>query len=153
MSEIKRKFDAAFERCDLDEMASIYKSKEFSEHIIDSAGEMVEQRVKLISKGSAGVALAAFSEVLVTRALMQVVTAKRRALEKRVDALESKLAEVSIMKYLGVHENGRVYERGEFVSHAGGMWHANRANKQRPGDGDAWTLAVKRGADGKDSRP
>lgn len=68
--------------------------------------------------------------------------------------LEKRVAELEAMplQYDGPHESGKVYERGTFVTHDGSVWHANRRTDSRPGDGSAWTLAVKRGKDGRDLR-
>lgn len=74
----------------------------------------------------------------------------RRELEKRVAALESK---ASGLKYVGVWDESSPYQEGNFVSWGGSVWHANVGSKGvRPGDGNVWQLAVKRGRDGKDSR-
>jgi hypothetical protein len=41
--------------------------------------------------------------------------------------------------------------RGDVVTFGGSMWHCNAATEEKPGDGSAaWTLAAKRGRDGKD---
>lgn len=71
---------------------------------------------------------------------------KRRALESRVAELERQP-----MQYLGVHENGRRYTKGAFVSEGGALWACVvRETSQRPGDSPDWQLAVKRG---RDARP
>lgn len=58
------------------------------------------------------------------------------------------------LAYVGVYQDGKAYEPGELVTWAGSCWHCNEATRTRPGDGSpAWTLAVKRGRDGKDLRP
>jgi hypothetical protein len=51
--------------------------------------------------------------------------------------------------YLGVHEPGRRYEKGSFVSEAGSLLACLFATTQKPGDSPAWQLAVKRGRDGR----
>jgi hypothetical protein len=57
-----------------------------------------------------------------------------------------------IPEYRGVWAQGE-YEAGDMVTWAGGIWHANAATKDKPGDGEtAWTLCVKRGRDGRDLR-
>jgi hypothetical protein len=66
------------------------------------------------------------------------------ALEKRIDELESKP-----FAYDGPHESGKAYRKGVFVTHDGSVWHCNYATTVRPGDGPAWTLAVKRGRDAR----
>jgi hypothetical protein len=69
----------------------------------------------------------------------------------RFNEMEKEIAEAKQfpMKYLGPHEQGRAYNKNEFVSFSGSMWHAQRENAQRPGDGDAWVLAVKHGRDSR----
>lgn len=51
--------------------------------------------------------------------------------------------------YEGPHETGKTYRKGSFVTHQGSLWHANYTTATAPGDGQAWTLAVKRGRDAK----
>ncbi|MGE3348321.1 MAG: hypothetical protein AB7I35_12885 [Ramlibacter sp.] len=71
-----------------------------------------------------------------------------------IDGLEARLKEVEShpFTYEGPHEMGKTYNRGSFVSHAGSLWACNCKTNSRPGDGPAWTLAVKRGADAKGTR-
>lgn len=53
--------------------------------------------------------------------------------------------------YRGVFKDGDAYEPGDMVTFGGSLWHANEATTVKPGDGaKAWTLAAKRGRDGKD---
>jgi len=66
--------------------------------------------------------------------------------------LESRIAELEAREYRGPHEDGKCYTRGQYVSFKGSLWHCNCETTQRPGDGPAWTLAVKAGRDGKDAR-
>ena len=81
--------------------------------------------------------------------LFQVEFAKAvTPLLERIDALEQQR---SAMKYVGVWEAGREYKPGNFVTDKGSLFHCNSTTRQRPGDGSRdWTLAAKRGADGKD---
>lgn len=52
--------------------------------------------------------------------------------------------------YRGVWTAGKTYERGDGVTWAGSVWHANTTTTSKPGDGSpTWTLAVKRGGDGR----
>ncbi|KQW37092.1 carbohydrate-binding family V/XII protein [Rhizobacter sp. Root404] len=51
--------------------------------------------------------------------------------------------------YDGPHEVGKTYAKGNFVTHDGSLWHCNYKTASRPGDGPAWTLAVKRGRDAR----
>lgn len=65
-------------------------------------------------------------------------------IEKRLAALEA-----CPMHYDGPHETDKVYSKGMFVTHDGSLWHCNYKTASRPGDGPAWTLAVKRGKDAR----
>ena len=49
------------------------------------------------------------------------------------------------MKYMGVYEQGRTYQRGEVVSLKGGMWFALETTNTRPGVNGDWKLTVKSG--------
>lgn len=54
------------------------------------------------------------------------------------------------LKYLKVWDATKVYGSGNFVTDGGSMWHADRASVgEKPGSGDAWTLAVKKGRDAR----
>lgn len=73
-----------------------------------------------------------------------------------IDGRVLKLAGIAI-KYLpipiykGVFVRGTEYEHGDMVSFGGSIWHCNEASTEKPGDGSkSWTLAAKRGRDGKD---
>lgn len=67
---------------------------------------------------------------------------------------ESRISELerAPLVYEGPHEAGKVYDKGQFTTHNGSLWHCNYKTASRPGDGPAWTLAVKRGADGRDAK-
>lgn len=53
--------------------------------------------------------------------------------------------------YRGVFRQGDPYEHGDMVSFGGSVWHCNAVTDEKPGDGSkSWTLAAKRGRDGKD---
>lgn len=54
-----------------------------------------------------------------------------------------------VMVYRGVWQEGRKYEEGDTVTWGGSLWHANKTTSGKPDAGD-WTLAAKRGRDGKD---
>jgi len=50
--------------------------------------------------------------------------------------------------YRGVYVDGRIYERGDFVTVNGSLYHCDSDTTARPGEGaKEWTLAVKRGKD------
>jgi hypothetical protein len=68
----------------------------------------------------------------------------------RGDARVERAIRLPAMLYRGVYVPGKLYDRGDVVTWAGSLWHANAETTTRPGDGaPAWTLAVKRGRDAK----
>jgi len=71
-----------------------------------------------------------------------------KALRERVHALES----APRLKYQGVYKEGQRYAVGDVVTHHGSMFHCNLETTGEPEKTYAWTLAVKRGRDGKDAQ-
>jgi hypothetical protein len=61
-------------------------------------------------------------------------------------------AQAKLMRewYQGVYERGTVYRMGQGVTWDGILWVANEDTKSTPGSDGTWTLAVKRGRDGRD---
>lgn len=53
--------------------------------------------------------------------------------------------------YRDVYKEGSEYERGDMVTWGGALWHCDAPTKDKPGT-DNWTLAVKKGRDGKDAK-
>jgi collagen type III alpha len=53
--------------------------------------------------------------------------------------------------YRNVYRDGEQYEPGDMVTWAGSLWHCDVATKDKPGT-ESWTLAAKKGRDGKDAR-
>lgn len=70
---------------------------------------------------------------------------------EEIGALQARIANLEScpFEYTGAHVNGQQYRKGQFASQGGSVWHANTATTQRPGDGPAWTLAVKAGRDAR----
>lgn len=64
------------------------------------------------------------------------------AVEKRLEELER-----APLIYDGPYESGKEYRKGTFVTLSGSLWHCNYTTDARPGDGPAWTMAVKKGRD------
>lgn len=65
-------------------------------------------------------------------------------------------AEVSVTLpvpiYRGVFKEGETYERGDLVTWGGSLHHCDEAKGMKPGGPDSgWTLAAKKGRDGKDA--
>ena len=82
------------------------------------------------------------------------VAAGLKFLADRVDELEKRLEEQPQVRYMGVHEPGTFYKRGDFVTHSGSLWACTEdGTRARPGTGDfGWVLAVKKGRDARDLR-
>ncbi len=74
--------------------------------------------------------------------------AEMTALRSRIAELESRPA----LGYCGVWKAGEKYGRGDFVTADGSLWHCNSdGTKSKPGTDSTWTMAVKRGQDGKNA--
>ena len=79
------------------------------------------------------------------------VLAEIAEVKAELAALQDVVRSEKSLKYRGVHEPSVAYDTGDTVTHGGSLWHCNVLTKERPGEGSkAWTLAVKRGRDGKD---
>ena len=57
-----------------------------------------------------------------------------------------------VMRYRGVFKDGQVYRKGDTVTWGGSLWHCDADGTDDKPDGPtkSWTLASKRGRDGKD---
>jgi hypothetical protein len=74
-----------------------------------------------------------------------VVMAAIKPLVARIRELES-----NGLKYCGVYQGDQAYLRGSMVTHEGPGWVSRRDTKgERPGDCEAWQLAIKRGRDAR----
>lgn len=61
--------------------------------------------------------------------------------------------EFPVAIYRGVWTE-KEYQRGDMVTWAGSVWHADKATSAKPDTPDSgWKLAVKRGRDGRDAKP
>ena len=81
----------------------------------------------------------------------------RDAMNTRIDPIVKQLAELQArvnaiedrgIKYTGVYQPAAEYVRGNLVTFAGSLWHANTATRSVPGKDATWTLAVKSGSRG-----
>jgi hypothetical protein len=71
---------------------------------------------------------------------------KRIALEQRKALLEARVHDLEArgeIKYCGIWQPDQQYQRGNFVTLNGGMWHAEQRTTSRPGTDSTWKLAVK----------
>lgn len=78
-------------------------------------------------------------------------------LEARVAHLTAALVDTrkkaAGMVYRGIWRDGTKAAPGDTFTHGGSIWHCDAPTETRPGDDPAaWTLACKRGRDGKDAR-
>jgi hypothetical protein len=70
---------------------------------------------------------------------------------ERLSAIEAQAAHFENFGYVGVWREGGTYQRGNFVTMDGGLWHCCRDDATtRPGtNGDDWRLCVKRARQGR----
>lgn len=59
---------------------------------------------------------------------------------------------IPTMIYRGVYKADQTYTRGDTVTWGGSLWHCNDNTADKPEGSKAWTLATKRGRDGKDGK-
>jgi hypothetical protein len=75
-----------------------------------------------------------------------------KPLTERIAQLERQIEKIERRKYIGVWSTTGKYFEGQFCTFDNSMWHCNvDGTEQRPGTGPDWTLAIKRGRDGKDA--
>jgi len=90
------------------------------------------------------------------------LTAERRG-DRTIAILATKAGQVRELAvlafdwpiYRGVYEAGRTYDAGDVVTFGGSAWLAREPTTTRPettAGAKAWTLAIKRGRDGRDLR-
>ncbi|WP_313328063.1 phage gp6-like head-tail connector protein [Enterobacter oligotrophicus] len=65
---------------------------------------------------------------------------------------ETKTFDVPVMIYQGVFKSGQEYQPGDTVTWGGSIWHCDEKTMDKPGEtgSKGWTLAAKRGRDGRD---
>ncbi|WP_279047242.1 phage gp6-like head-tail connector protein [Cedecea davisae] len=66
--------------------------------------------------------------------------------------VEAKSFTIPALIYRGVFKSGNVYQPGDTVTWGGSMWHCDEESTDKPGENGSkgWTLATKRGRDGRD---
>ncbi len=67
-------------------------------------------------------------------------------------ASETKTFDTPVMIYRGVFKSGEAYLPGDTVTWGGSLWHCDESTADKPGEigSSGWTLATKRGRDGRD---
>lgn len=65
---------------------------------------------------------------------------------------DRKTFSVPVMLYRGVFKIGETYQPGDTVTWGGSLWHCDACSSDKPGEigSKGWTLAAKRGRDGRD---
>ena len=77
-----------------------------------------------------------------------LLAATADVLRRMKDDFDRKLAELEQHKgiaYRGIYSAEETYSEGDYVTHAGGLWHANETTRSRPGSDQSFQLCVKRG--------
>lgn len=82
-------------------------------------------------------------------AMMAFQALRRKQLEARIEELEKQPK----LRYAGVWAAEVGNKAGEFVTWSGSMWYCNQDTTAKPGESEAWTLAVKRGRESKGVEP
>ncbi|WP_417638728.1 phage gp6-like head-tail connector protein [Klebsiella aerogenes] len=74
------------------------------------------------------------------------------AVNRTSGASETKSFDVPVMIYQGVFKSGQEYLPGDTVTWGGSLWHCDEQTQDKPGEAGSkgWTLAAKRGRDGRD---
>lgn len=129
-----------------------YNLEVITEYIADCRKSLKNgERPVLYTQGQHLAVLAALAFVQTKmRILVAYGRDRRNEVEKkllaRIEALEARPE----LKYLGVWASETVYGAGTFITDGGSVWHAQRASVgEKPGAGDAWQLAVKKGRDAR----
>jgi len=67
-------------------------------------------------------------------------------------ASETKSFDVPVMIYQGIFKSGQEYMPDDTVTWGGSLWHCDEQTQDKPGEAGSkgWTLAAKRGRDGRD---
>ena len=91
-------------------------------------------------------------EATIVDGMLTAIAELLRQVNGRLDALERDVNEVRAFRYCGVWSEHQQYNANDFATHNGSVWHCRESTRQRPGDGNVWSLAVKRGKDGRDAR-
>jgi hypothetical protein len=87
-----------------------------------------------------------FGREIVRAVKDHTANAIKRPLEDRLVALEARIEKLEArgeLKYCGIWQQDHQYERGNFVTMNGGLWHAEMKTTSCPGSDSTWRLAVK----------
>jgi hypothetical protein len=83
--------------------------------------------------------------VALIKAIMAGIAPFIHELEKKIDALQARVAELerSQKTYLGVWKDGREYSPHSEVTHDGGRWFCHKRTSNKPGSSADWALMEK----------
>lgn len=84
----------------------------------------------------------------VQRAVQEMLEAHLPTLIKA--AVQEAVDAIPHLVYKGVWQPETDYRPGSMVTFGGSLWHCNAPTREKPGLGPAWTLAAKKGRDGRD---
>jgi hypothetical protein len=146
---IRSRLKEARDAGDADRMLAIMEEQDYDVARVSDALEAIQQF--LDESGAEGWqriathCLARFTQI---EDLIQMAGTRRRALERRIDALEQRPQ----FSDAGVFQEGKAYRQGEGVTFGGSYFLAQRdVPLGKPGESADWRLIVKRGRDGKDA--
>lgn len=108
--------------------------------------QTIEAKFEALPKARDGVDGLGFDDMEATFDGTKTVTLSFKQGE-RVKAFDFVLP---IMVYRGVFKEGDKYTTGDTVTWGGSLWHCGEDTSDKPETTKAWTLAAKRGRDGKD---
>jgi hypothetical protein len=66
-------------------------------------------------------------------------------IDQRLSARIAELEQAKGISYRGIWSEDEQYSEGDYVTHAGSLWHANETTRSRPGRDSTFQLCVKRG--------
>jgi hypothetical protein len=115
---------------------------------VDTLEARMRQVEASLSSAISWKALPAFlldSFKIFTDQTIEPLRAQVKTLQTELTALKAERG----TRYRGVWQNGSEYDLGDFVTYGGAMWHADKPTKNKPGSSDDWTLAVRKGIDGR----
>jgi hypothetical protein len=156
------KFQAARKAEDLEQMVDLFNGGALDEEILTIASKSAHKHVNdqwrsVIEKANGERKPVQYTEdvhdavFLLLKVAFRDIAALAIQVQQRasIDAVRRK--RMGKLQYKGVFKSGEIYTKGDFVTYGGSVWYCDSKTAKGP-PGDAWTLAVKRGVDGKDLR-
>lgn len=156
------KFKAAWEAEDLEQMVSLFNDKALDKEVLEIAAKSGHKHVNdqwrsVIEKANGERKPVQYTEdvhdavFLLLKAAFRDIAALSIQVQQRASIGAIRRKQAGHLEYKGVFKSGQTYQRGDFTTYGGNLWHCNTQTADAP-PGEAWTLAVRRGQDGKDAR-